>query len=349
MDQREAVDQAVMAQMHKQGLVGLSIGIIEEGEVAYTAGYGFANRDDKTPVDANTLYRWASISKPLTAVAAMQLVETGSLDLDADVRTFVPEFPDHGVAISTRQVLGHLGGIVHYRNGPVVLTETVSSEPHPHADVIKALDTFKASPLVSKPGVAFNYSTHGFMLASAVVQRAGGQPFAKQVQARIAAPLGMTTLQPDYQWVDNPHRATGYRKVIGMIVESPDADVSWKLGGGGWMSTIGDIATFAAALMGDQLLSKHARNVLWSEQDEADGTGTGYGLGFGCSGTGNALTVSHTGAQAKTRTVLSIEPLNGRGIVLMSNTEWIDRGNVIAALRQALHSVHAEAAPAEVH
>jgi hypothetical protein len=85
MDQREAVDQAVMAQMHKQGLVGLSIGIIEEGEVAYTAGYGFANRDDKTPVDANTLYRWASISKPLTAVAAMQLVETGSLDLDADV------------------------------------------------------------------------------------------------------------------------------------------------------------------------------------------------------------------------------------------------------------------------
>lgn len=144
--QRKAVDETVITQMQQQHLVGLSIGIIQDGAVAYTAGYGLSDREAGTPVTADTMYRWASISKPLTAVAAMQLVDANKLDLDADVRTLVPEFPDPGSPVTTRQLLGHLGGIVHYRNGPVVPTQRAYAEPHPHADVVKALDTFKASP-----------------------------------------------------------------------------------------------------------------------------------------------------------------------------------------------------------
>ena len=96
------------------------------------------------------------------------------------------------------QLLSHLGGIVHYSNGRVIRTEREYDTPHPYEDVILALDTFKESPLVSRPGVRHSYSSHGFILASAVVQRAGKQKFADQVNERIAKPAGMTTLQPDY-------------------------------------------------------------------------------------------------------------------------------------------------------
>ena len=185
----EAIDEAVRAQMAQQQAVGIAIGVIRDGEVAYLAGYGFEDRERKTPVDADTMFRWASISKPLTAIAAAQLAEAGELDLDADIRTLVPEFPDKGSEITTRQLLGHLGGIVHYRNGPVIRTDGSYDQPHPYQDVILALDHFRESPLVGAPGSKFAYTTHGFIHASAAVERAGKQPFHLQVDERIATPL----------------------------------------------------------------------------------------------------------------------------------------------------------------
>ncbi len=123
LEWRPAVDQAVRDEMARQELVGVAIGVIRDGRVVYTAGYGMADREAEVPVTDETLFRWASISKPVTAVAAMQLVEAGKLDPSADIRDYVPEFPDKGTVITTEQLLAHLGGIVHYSNGPVIRTE----------------------------------------------------------------------------------------------------------------------------------------------------------------------------------------------------------------------------------
>ena len=158
-------------------------------------------RKRRSRVDpATTQFRWASISKPVTAIAALQLVEKGLLDLDADVRTYVPEFPEKDFKITARQLLCHQAGIVHYDNGKVVPTEKKYKEAHPFADVVTALDTFKESPLLSVPGEKYSYTTHGFILLSAVVQRAGKEKFADQVHTRIAKPLGMSGFRPDYEW-----------------------------------------------------------------------------------------------------------------------------------------------------
>ena len=82
---RKAIDSAIVAEMEKQEVVGLAIGIIQDGEVVYTQGYGYADLSKKRKVNSATLFRWASVAKPMTAVAAMQLVEAGKLDLDEDV------------------------------------------------------------------------------------------------------------------------------------------------------------------------------------------------------------------------------------------------------------------------
>ena len=90
IEESALVDAAMTAEMERQKAIGVAVGVIREGEIVYAKGYGFADREEKIPVTTKTMFRWASISKPLTAVVAMQLVEAGKLDLDDDVRRHVP-------------------------------------------------------------------------------------------------------------------------------------------------------------------------------------------------------------------------------------------------------------------
>lgn len=330
------IDRAVQAKIDETGAVGMAIGIIRDRQVVLVKTYGFADREAKQPVTAETMFRWASCSKPVTAVAALQLVEQGRLKLDDDVRKYVPEFPQQEAPITVRQLLCHQGGIVHYKNGPVIPALGQYDTPHPFADVVVALDRFKASPLVAPPGTRYSYTTHGYILLSAVVQRAGRQPFAEQVADRIARPALLRTLRPDYQWEDIPHRASGYRKRGDEVVRSSDDDVSWKLGGGGYISNIEDFAGFAAALLKGAFLSPASYQAMWTRQRTADGKETEYGLGFNVTPQRGGLRVSHNGAQEKTRTRFVIYPERGHGVVMMTNSEWIEPADITTAIYKVL-------------
>lgn len=336
--QAAALDAAVKAEMEKQQAVGAAVGVIQHDQIIYLKGYGFADREKEIPVSDKTLFRWASVSKPLTAIAAMQLFEKGLLDLDANVRTYVPEFPDKGKPITVRQLLCHQSGIVHYQNGQVIVTEKTYTTPHPFEDVVVALDRFKESPLLHTPGEKFSYSTHGYILMSAVVERAGKQRYVDQIRERIVVPLGMTTLQPDYQWKDIPNRATGYRKENGQVVRSTDTDVSWKLGGGGFLSNIGDMAKFAQALLQHKLVSGPTEKLMFTPQKTADGKPTNMALGFSVDKAGGKLRVLHGGSQEKTRTRMVIYPAEHEGVVVMLNGEHTDPAKFVTAIEQALQS-----------
>jgi CubicO group peptidase (beta-lactamase class C family) len=335
------VDRAAKAEVERQKLVGLAVGVIVDGKIRYLQGYGLADREAGVVVDPKaTLFRWASCSKPVTAIAALQLAEQGMIDLDADVRTYVPEFPDKQVTITSRNLLCHQGGIVHYTNGKVVRTKKTYDVEHPFTDVICALDTFKESPLVCKPGEKYSYTTHGYILLSAVVQRAGKKPFAEQVAARIAGPLGMTSFQPDYQWKELPNRAAGYLRKGTEISRRPkdeDPDVSWKLGGGGYTSTVEDFAKFAEGLVNRKLVNGKFESEMWRRQKLADGKETTYGLGFGLGRTPGGISwVGHSGSQQKTRTAMLLEPQSRKGVVVMTGSEWANPTQAAAAILDAV-------------
>lgn len=335
----KAVDAAIGREMKKQQLVGVAVGVIENGRIVYLKGYGFADREQRIPVSTKTKFRWASISKTLTAIVAMQLVEQGKLDLKADVRKYVPEFPRKREGrITSRDLLCHQGGIVHYTNGRVIRTKRKYKSPHPFADVVLALDTFKDSPLVNAPRAKYSYTTRGYILLSAVVQRAGKQRFADQVAQRISKPLLLTTLQPDYQWQKISNRAVGYRKRNGKIVRSTNTDVSWKLGGGGFLSNIDDLAKYAAGLINGKLVSRKTTMQMWTPQKTSDGKTTRYGLGFVVSRANGQLLVSHNGSQEKTKTRMLIDPKGRRGIVVMSNTEHANPTELTNAVIRALRA-----------
>ena len=180
------------------------MGILQNNHIVFIRGYGYANAEKKEPVTTHTMFRWASISKTLTAVAAMQLVERHQLDLDADVRGYVPEFPDKGKPITTRQLLCHESGIPHYHNGKIVVTHVNYTVPHPFEDAVTALDFLqRVAAVVPARGPVFVF--HLRLPAARRGHTARGQGTLRRADPRAARPAARTgTLRPDYQWLNIP-------------------------------------------------------------------------------------------------------------------------------------------------
>src|ERR1700724_4075171 len=110
-EKRTQIEESVSKFMASSHVPGVSVAVVENGEYEWGSGFGLADVENNVPASEHTLFRLASISKSLTATAAMQLWERGKLDLDAPVQKYCPSFPQKPSPISIRQVLGHLGGI----------------------------------------------------------------------------------------------------------------------------------------------------------------------------------------------------------------------------------------------
>ncbi|MGD9688654.1 MAG: serine hydrolase domain-containing protein [Phycisphaerales bacterium] len=336
------------AEMSDQRLVGLSVAIAGTRGIMHVDHFGFEDRERRIAASDRTMYRWASVSKPLTAVVAMQLARDKRLDLEADVRALVPEFPDKGRTITPRLLLTHQGGIVHYSNGPVIRTIRTYDSTHPFQDAILALDTFKDSPLVCEPGEKHSYTTHGYLLLGAVIQRAGGKPYWDLVRERVCLPLGLETLRPDYQWERIEHRAVGYVKQRDAdAILSTDTDVSWKLPGGGFISTARDMALFGAGLLDERLLDAPTKAAMWTRQATRDGVKTGYALGWSIGRIGGRVTASHSGSQEKTATQLLIVPPSGSkpgfAAAVLSNTQGAELADLVRDIMKMTLDEHAGA------
>ena len=111
----QKADSLVQEEMKKQNIAGLALTIVVGKKIAVSRAYGFADLENQVPVTTATLFRTGSIAKPMTSVAAMALYQAGKLDLDAPVQKYCPAFPKKQWTITTRELLGHLSGIRHYR------------------------------------------------------------------------------------------------------------------------------------------------------------------------------------------------------------------------------------------
>jgi len=118
-EKRAQVEASISKFMAANSAPGISAAVVENGEYVWSAGFGMADLENFVPATSATLYRLGSISKPLTSTAAMELWERGKLDLDAPVQKYCPAFPQKESLITTRELLGHLGGIRHYKSNPL--------------------------------------------------------------------------------------------------------------------------------------------------------------------------------------------------------------------------------------
>lgn len=331
----EAVDQAVQAEIKEQQIVGVAIGVIREGKIVYTKGYGSADVEAQKPVTENSVFNWASNSKPLIAVAALQLVQSQQLDLDSPISTYLPELPSALQPLTTRQLLCHQSGIPHYSNGKIVPAETIPTETE-QLDPREAIKRFIRSPLIFSPGTKSEYSSHAYVLLSAVVQAAGKEPLELQLRERIIEPLGMSSFQLDVAYQQQLDWVRGYNRLLGITKQIPDQAHFWKHGAGGYKSNIKDFARVAVALANHELISEETTQQMWTPQTLKDGKKTSYGLGVVVEGQGQQLKIRHNGAQDETKTQMDLYPASKQGVVVMSNSANCDPGRISKAVLRAI-------------
>ena len=312
----EAIRTAVLEEMGRRGIPGLSLAIAEDGAVRYEAGFGFADVENGVPARPETVYRLASVSKPMTAVAVLKLYEQGRLDLEAPVSRNCPDFPEKPWPVTARQLLCHQGGIRHYRPDEPTLARRFSS-------FAESLALFSDDPLLFEPGTAVQYSTYGYTLLGCAAAGAAGRPFMALLQEAVFEPAGMTSARDDDQRELIPGRAQGYvRDADGRLRNAALADTSYKVPGGGLCATAGDVARFGSALVSGRLLQPSTLELMLTRQKTRDGRTTGYGLGLVVGEREGRLEAWHQGGQERVSTLL----------YLLADRRVADRGRSLAIL-----------------
>jgi CubicO group peptidase (beta-lactamase class C family) len=316
--QIEHIEKAITGFMSQEHASGISVAVVKEGKLAWSGAYGFSDLENSVPAKTTTEYRLASISKPITATAVMQLAEAGKFDLDAPIQKYCPAYPENKWKITARELLGHLAGVRHYK-----APEEMMSTRH-YASVVDSLDFFKSDPLEFEPGTKYEYSTFGYSILGCAVEGASGMKFVPYLQERIFGPAGMAHAGPDDTFALIPNRARGYRKTeTGEVVNTYLADTSNKIPGGGMVATAPDLAKLSIAIFGGKLLSTATLQQMWTSQTTRDGKSTGYGLGWEVAEKNGHKLIEHAGSQPGASTKLIMLPEQKAAVVVMSNMEGL--------------------------
>jgi len=316
-EQIKIFEEFVKTKMEADRMTGLSVAFMKD-DFVWAKGYGSADLENQVPATEKSAYRLASVTKPMTATAIMQLVEKGKIDLEAEVQAYVPYFPRKPWPITVRQLFGHLGGISHYKNYDLEghIKENKSTR--------EAIAIFENFDLVAEPGTRYNYSSYGYNLLGAVIEGASGQSFGEYMRQNVLAPLEMTDTRMDDPLDLISNRVRGYQLVEGKIKNSEFVDISSRFAAGGTRSTVVDLLKFAKGLNDQKILTEKSIALMYESMTTKDGRLTDYGMGWGTNDGHGRFFVSHSGGQQETRTILYNYPTKNLIVAAGCNFEGGD-------------------------
>ncbi len=269
------VDRLAAAAQAQIGAPGLSAAVARGDRIVWADGYGLADVENAVPARPETVYRIASISKPIAATAVLQLVAAGDVSLEDSIRDYVPSFPEKEAGtVTVRHILTHTSGIRHYKPGEILNMVNFDS-------LDDAISIFKDDPLKFTPGEKFLYSSYAYNLLAGVVEKASGQPFGEYLGRHVWGPAGMRSTFLEEQGPIVSGRARGYvRNLRSYLQNAPYVDLSIKWAGGGMISTVQDLCRFDIALRRGDLLSEETLREMYEPGTLDNGERTGYGLGW---------------------------------------------------------------------
>ena len=323
----------LVASLHESrrraGLPSVSAAIAWDGQLQWAGASGHADIERGEAATLRSRYRTGSVAKPITAVAMMRLAEAGRLDLDAPLSTYVAGLPGHIAPLTARLLASHRAGIRHYSRIPqwwMGWHENYSTTAYPR--VADGLPMFVDDALVFAPGTGFRYSTFGYSLLSRGLEGAAGEDFAALLQSQVFGPAGMVDTAVD-RAAPMPGRVAFYQGESGRYTPSYPIDASYKIAGGGLVSTPSDLARLGLALLGGRLVSDAGVQALWTPLALADGTMNpeNYALGWRVDTSTRLLgadrpvrIVHHGGTQPGAAAFMMVLPEHGMVVVAMANS-----------------------------
>jgi N-acyl-D-amino-acid deacylase len=292
----EAFDDAMVSILEHHGLPGAALSITKHGRLVLAKGYGWADTASGKEVEPDTLFNLASLSKSITAVAVLKLVEQGKLKLDDKVFDLLPNVkPPRGAKVddrlkkvTVRQCLNHSGGWDRTKNG-----DPVNWEPQicramrvaPPLSPVQFLSFMLSVPLDFAPGASAVYSNVGFVILGEVVAAASKQSYEKFVQDNVLKPMGITAARLNPR--DGKYAAgSAHRYLAGTLLGLPALRFPMIDATGGWLASVVDMAKFLANLDGTRgkpVLNEESRKLMREAPPaplKPRENGTFFGLGW---------------------------------------------------------------------
>jgi D-alanyl-D-alanine carboxypeptidase len=300
---------AVLQAALDDGLPGIMLRIERGADVVYSGAAGVADIEDQTPLQVTDRLRIYSITKTFTAIVILQLVDENILTLDDTVGQWldapaVARIPNID-RISLRQLLTHTSGIYDYAddNDSPFWEDAFLG---PNADWTKVwtieellayADGASHAPYF-EPGQGVHYSNTDYILLGLIVEEATGRPFADELRTRVLEPLALedTFLAEGGEMPEGTVR--GYQLLEGQLIDVSASNLSWVWTAGGMVSTTADLARFAGAVFGGELLSPASFAEMFTFVAEPGRPGFGYGMGLYQIGSPNGVLVGHDGQSA---------------------------------------------------
>ncbi|HEV7612380.1 MAG TPA: serine hydrolase domain-containing protein [Steroidobacteraceae bacterium] len=295
---------------------GCALGVVQQGKLVYSKGFGAANLELGVPITPRTVFDIGSVSKQFTAMSVVLLAEDGKLSLDDEIHRFVPELPAYGAPVTLRSMLHHSSGLPSY-------TDLFDLAGIPESDLTTDDDALaliaRQRMLNFAPGRQYLYSDTNYFLLSLVVRRVSGETLREFARRRIFVPLGMrsTHFHDDHRMIV-PRRATGYapRPGGGFDIDMSNFE---QLGDGSIMTTVEDLArwdrNFETPVVGD----KRAVALLQEPGVRTDGSQTPYAMGLILDEYRGVARVQHTGEWVGYRSSLLQFPKAKLSVILLCN------------------------------
>ncbi len=335
------LERVINTEMRDKQLPAVSIALVDRNRIVWARGFGEADSIHHVPATAETVYRVGSVSKLFTDIGIMQLVEKGSVNLDAPVSKYLPDFhPSNrfGLAVTLRELTSHRAGLMRE---PPQGNYFDTSSPSLRATVA----SLNSTSLIYPPASHIKYSNAGVATVGYVLERVGREKFSSYLAKHVLAPLGMEESAFELTPALRPRLATGYMWTYdGRRFPAPEFQLG-ESPAGSLYTTVTDLCRFMSAmfsrgqgLRGRVLLPK-TLEAMWIPQFAPAGARTGYGIGFGVDTLDGLRTVSHGGAIYGFATQASMLPDEGLGVAVVTTldaTNAVTSRVATAALRAML-------------
>lgn len=319
----EKIDAIVQREMDNRSLPGVSIAVVNDGEIVYARGYGYANLELAAPAMEETVYLIGSVTKPFTSMAIMKLVEEGLVSLDDPITKFFENIPQEWSEVTVLQLLHHTSGIKSYTGiGEMWLNQ------HNEVTGEHIVSMAAEHELEFEPGEGWNYNNTGYVMLGMIIEKVSETSYEEYLRLHIFEPLGMLSSGYNSWKSVIPNRASGYSREDG-FVNAQYLSMSWPFSAGALFSSAEDLARWVIAMDNHDILSEESYEALYgnsvniAELSETSGAGPGvnYGLGWLVSEFGEKTIVSHGGGINGFNSEVMRIPEDRFAVIVLVNTD----------------------------
>ena len=299
-------------------VAGVVAGYCVEGKTIGQSSAGYANIKTNEKFELDTKVRMGSIAKPMTALATMQLVEQGLIDLDVPIQTYIPDYPTHPkTQITVRHLLSHTSGIGGYKDG----RESNTTVNYP--TLYDALSLFKDRDLLFEPGTQYSYTTYGYTVLGAIIEKVSGMTFEQYMQKNIWDKAEMTNTGVEKFGVKMNNKSALYSRNNGKgkAKIAKENNLSNRIPAGGFYTTLGDMLKFGNAVLNNIFVKESTLNLMRQHHSlEKENNAYGFGWFLYATKPNEGNIIGHPGGQTGNTSFLFIVPSKKAVSVILANT-----------------------------